>query len=180
MQIIKVYVTSKRKHAKLLLNKLREYEGIHVVSRWMETVGLHQKPATHFIQENFDDIVSSHAVIVYAELGDRLRLSIGEVYYALAHGKPIFAVGQHVENADNKGTPGTVYHEDYEDWSYFYPSVRRVGSLDEAVKEIKEMLTRSDRLEQLTQGLRRVESSVHDLRVATDPIYRAAHTKPGS
>lgn len=168
MRPLKIYVTSKRRHAPLLLDRLKSAEAVHVVSRWMHLVGLGKpRPAPHWMQENFDDIVSADAVVVWAQMDDELRLSIGEVYFALAHGKPIFAVGQHVENVDGTGQPGLAFNRDYADWMH-YPTVRRVESLEQAVVEIKEMLTRSDRLDQLADGQRRLEAAVHELRGLVD------------
>lgn len=164
MQQIKVYVTSKRRHAPLLLRRLSAAPGVHVVSRWMETTHREKLPV-HYMPENFDDIVSSHVVLVYAELGDRLRQSIGEVYYGLAHSKPIFVVGQRVDNADGSGVPGVVYHPDYDDWSAYAPHVRRAGDLDHAIAQLRAWANGGgDRIDRLGVDVRTLSAAVHDLR----------------
>lgn len=145
VQQIKIYAAAKKKHAEKLLKFFRAQEGFHLCARWLETASLDvnkNRPAPHWQHENFDDIVSSHFCILYAELGDHLVISIGEMFYAMAYGKPIYVIGQRVDNAEDMGVPGVVYHPDYDDWTANPARVRRVGSLEEAIADIRARVAR--------------------------------------
>jgi hypothetical protein len=91
---VKIYFASKRHHAELLKNTLRDprYAGLHAISRWMETSNLSEndtKPAAYWQQENYIDIRNADVVVMFGEPGDALEGASQEVGYAIAHGKPI-------------------------------------------------------------------------------------------
>lgn len=96
MNQIKIYFASKREHA----NMIRGYrpEGFHFSARWIDTANLAinaAKPASHWLEENFDDIRACDYVLVYAEEGEVLKTALIEVGYAMAFGKKVYVIGDH-------------------------------------------------------------------------------------
>lgn len=139
MHQIKIYVASKKRHATMLQNLRLRFDGIHFNARWIETASLAinaTKPVSHWQQENFDDIEAADVMLVYAERGEHLRNALLEVGYAIRAGKLVYCIGQQVEDT-GEGEKGTIYHQDYDDWSAFRQRVRRVPSFDQAILEIK-------------------------------------------
>lgn len=123
MRQIKIYIASKLRHAALIKSFCRD--GFHFNARWLDTGNLainSAKPVTHWLEENFDDIRSCDCLIVYAEEGEHLRTAIGEAFFAIAHGKPVFVIGE---------------HEDYAPWCYYSPQVRRATSFRAALDGIE-------------------------------------------
>lgn len=123
MRQIKIYVASKLRHAALIKSFSRD--GFHLSARWLDTGNLASnaaKPVTHWLAENFDDIQACDYVIVYAEAGEHLRTAIGETFYAIAYGKPVFVVGE---------------HDDYTPWCHYSPQVRRAATFAAALDAIQ-------------------------------------------
>lgn len=104
---IKVAVCSKLRHAEKFrkLNK----PGIHFNSRWIY-MGVEAKamakPASHWMEENFNDIEAADYVICYAEHvestlsenieGELLSMALVEVGYAMKCNKLILCIGNHI------------------------------------------------------------------------------------
>ncbi len=103
MQQIKVYISAKLEHAKLLATL--NVDGFHINARWIEMADAgrkRMKPVSHWQAENFDDIIAAHVFILYVEPSDQLKGSIFEAGYAVAHGKKVWIAG----NGDNCTAPG--------------------------------------------------------------------------
>ncbi len=123
MRQIKIYVASKLRHAARI--KEARSDGFHFNARWLDTGNLAAnaaKPVTHWLEENFDDIRGCDYLIVYAEAGEHLKTAIGEAFYAIAHGKPVFVLGEHA---------------DYVPWCFLSPQVRRATDFEAALNIIR-------------------------------------------
>lgn len=147
MEMIKVYIASKVRHADMLL-ALRgavDSDGIHFNARWVETCNLavsSTKPVSHWQRENFDDIERAHAVFCYAEAGEHLKGGLVEVGVAIRAGKPIFIIGQTVLT---DGVKKTLYHPDYEPWSRFNPEqIKRAKDFGEGCRMVKQLFKAAD------------------------------------
>jgi len=139
---IKVYITSKLRHAEKL-SQLR-LDGIHINSRWIDTVRMpnaRKKPVTHWQQENFDDIAASHFVILYLEAGDELEGQLWEAGYACGLGRKIWVAGDghgvEVDIPDQPGATMRLPHRGILPWALYRPQVRVVLSLETAFTMIK-------------------------------------------
>ena len=124
MHEIRVYTASKLRHAEMFRDLRHKVDGVYFTARWPVTIQLASeaaKSSAQMQQDNFDDISRSHAVIVYVEKGEHLKGGLVEVGYAIAHGKMVYVVGQ---------------HEDYSKWQ-FHPNVRRCGTVEQALADIK-------------------------------------------
>ena len=127
MRQIKVAIASKLRHADFL--RKQRLDGFHFNSRWLDTGNLASnaaKPVTHWLRENLDDIEASDMLIGYAEEGEHLKTAIGEIFHAMAHGKPVWLIGD---------------HQDYEPWGHFYPHIRRARSFEQALSEARQMFS---------------------------------------
>jgi len=119
---IRVYTTAKIIHAEFLKNIRNKWDEIYWTARWPVTVNLSSekiKPIVYWLNDNIDDVVRSDYVILYAEQEDKLNISLGEIGVAIAHGKPIYFVGNN-----------PAFHN----WIGF---VTIVPTMDEAIKQIK-------------------------------------------
>lgn len=117
------YVTSKRIHSEKILDLRDAWPRIHFTAHWPIVRNIateHNRPAREWIINNVDDIIRSQAVCCYAEKPDMLCGSIFELGIAWAHGKKIWLVGE---------------NQFYKEW-IFAPRIRRVGTIDQAMKEI--------------------------------------------
>ncbi len=122
MRQIKIYVASKLRHADAI--KAFRQDGFHFCGRWLDTGNLAAnaaKPVTHWLEENFDDIRSCDYLLVYGEAGEHLKTAIGEAFYAIAHGKPVFVLGEHA---------------DYAPWCFYSPQIRRAKDFQSALDTI--------------------------------------------
>lgn len=125
MRHIKIYIASKLRHAEKLKALIRNIEGFHFNSRWLDTGNLASnaaKPSAHWQVENFDDIQACDYIIGYVEEGEVLKGALVEIGYGLAYGKTVILIGQ---------------HESYEPWCYFSPQVRRAKDITQAIEMIK-------------------------------------------
>lgn len=76
----------------------------------------------HWLEENFDDIRACDYLIVYAEEGENLKTAIGEAFYGIAHGKPVFVIGE---------------HKDYMPWCFYSPQIKRSPNFPAALDAIQ-------------------------------------------
>lgn len=123
MRQISISIASKRRHAELI--KGLRLDGVHLNSRWLDTANLASnaaKPAAHWQRENYSDIRSSEAMLVYGEKGETLVNALQEVGYAIAFGLPVFCVGSPATGAEAEAHgPGTFWHPDYQPWAASRP-----------------------------------------------------------
>ena len=132
MQQIKIYATSKREHGEKILAAVPD--GFHCNARWIYMLGSGQRPVTHWLQENFDDAIASHFVLLYVERDDNLKTSILELGHAIAHNKKIFIAGER-DFEEMHGLP----HKDLEPWVGFTSHVKVTGSLAQTFAFIKRL-----------------------------------------
>lgn len=124
---VKLAIASKLRHAEMFRDLRKQWLQLHLTSRWIVTGNLASestRPVTHWLQDNFDDIVRSEALLVYVEPEEHLRVALLEVGYALAHHKPVFLVGE---------------HDDYKKWQSFVPFVHRYSTIEKALAEIQKI-----------------------------------------
>lgn len=122
---IRVYTASKKTHAAKLKDFRSKVDGIYFTARWPITCLIEDekvKPARHWQQDNIDDIIRSDAILVYVESGEHLKGGLVEIGIAIAHGKPVFLVGEHA---------------DYSKWQYLPRVYRNMKTLEEAIDRIK-------------------------------------------
>ncbi len=150
MEMIKVYIASKIRHAEML-RALRHHvdaDGIHFNGRWVETCNLtfnSTKPVSHWQRENFDDIERAHVVFCYAETGEHLKGGLVEIGVAIRAGKPVYLIGQTVPAADNEAGTKTIYHADYEPWSRCNPEqIKRARDFGEGMRMVKQLFKAAD------------------------------------
>lgn len=127
MRHIKVAVASKLRHAEKLKTAFRGLEGFHCNSRWIDSGNLAinaAKPASHWLVENLDDITNCDYVIGYVEEGELLKTALGEIFWGLAHQKPVILIG---------------FHDSYEPWCHYSNQVRRVKDIDAAIVTIRQL-----------------------------------------
>ncbi len=132
--MIRVYITAKIIHAQMLTESRVKYDGIYFTAKWNIVANLSSekvRPVTYWLNDNFDDIARSDFVIIYAEPHDVLKTSLVEVGYAMAHNKPVYVVAPSSVAADDT----LIINNQLEPWNAM---CRRTGSLDEAIKKIKE------------------------------------------
>lgn len=129
MRQIKVYITSKREHAKFL-SKI-EIDGIHIISRWLWTAGRGDIPVTHWLTENFVDMANADYVVLYVEKDDDLNASLLELGAAMYLGKKILIAGERDFDQD-----GGVPHKSVRKWSGMQ-GVRITGTLEATLLFIK-------------------------------------------
>ena len=133
MRPIKIAFASKLDHAEKILAAQRE--GFHFISRWLymgQASKKVAKPASHWLEENFEDIKSADYVICYAEHvessindaleGEVLKTALVEVGWAMAWGKPVICIGN---------------HESYRPWRAASHRVTTMPSLAAAITYIK-------------------------------------------
>lgn len=123
-RVVRVYTASKTRHAEMLKG-LRGREGVHFTARWPLICNLASEsttPTQQWMDDNFDDIIRSQVVLVYAEEGEHLKWGIGEVGYAIAHGKEIWLIGD---------------HPDYEPWKHYKRLVHHASEIEEALEKIR-------------------------------------------
>lgn len=142
MNMLKVYIAAKRRHAAKLVDL--DVDGVHVNSRWIELALVEagrkrSKPVTHWQQENFDDIASSHFVVFYLEPGDELEGALWETGYAAGLGKKIWIAGDGhgVEVDVPDGPTMRLPHRGILPWALYRQQVRIVISLEAAFEAIK-------------------------------------------
>jgi len=134
--MIRVYITAKVIHANMLKESRVKYDGIYFTARWSIVANISSesvRPVTYWLNDNFDDISRSDFVIIYAEKHDVLKTSLVEVGWAMAHGKPVYCVGDNAQ---------------FEPWNAM---CRRVSTLDEAIRRIKEEV-RGAKFEKIVRG----------------------------
>lgn len=136
---VSVYITSKRIHAAKLLDLRPRWPYLYFTARWpiVRDIAHEQtRPAKFWLQDNEADMLRSEVVACYAEPEDELNTSIYELGKAVAHGKPIYLIG------DNRH---------YKEWQ-FDRGIKHVGSLSTALQEItdriKYRVSQADRIEQ--------------------------------
>jgi len=120
----RVYIASKMHHAPAWRD-LYQLPDIHFVSRWPFLEPFVEPSATNarcFWQDDMADVRACHAMIVYALEGEQLRGALVEAGAALALGKLVVVVGDHV---------------DYGTWQH-HPNVMRVATLENAIAAIKQ------------------------------------------
>lgn len=134
IQQIRVYVASKLKHAQKIHDIFSKQENIHLTSNWVHLRAhnvILTRPAMHWQQDNYDDIVRAHYVLAYVEKGEHLKGGLVEIGYAIRGQTPIFLTSDYTENDDPKG------HPDYSQWQYGTPGIYRSSSIEKALKEMK-------------------------------------------
>lgn len=124
--IPKIYIASKMQHAP---RWRQEYEraDVHIVSRWpfLEPfIDCGESNCRKFWQDDFADIQSADAVVVYVEEGEKLRGALVEAGIAIGLGKLVVVIGE---------------HPDFGTWS-FHPSVKRAADFDLAIKLVKKIV----------------------------------------
>lgn len=119
---IKLYTASKLKHAPLWRRLSEEWTELDFVARWptghVDNIPDTEYYAKVFWQQDYEDVLASDVVLVFAEGDDKLRGALIEAGLAIAFGNAVIVVGE---------------HSDYGTWQ-FHPSVHRVPSLAEARK----------------------------------------------
>lgn len=120
MRQIKIYTASKLRHADFI--KSQRMDGFHFCARWLDYVN-DRTPVSHWMDNNFTDIRSSDAVLIYGEEADHLKTALVDAGYAIACGKPVYVIGA---------------HPDYHPWCYFVPYVKRAATFEQALKEIRQ------------------------------------------
>lgn len=129
----RVYVVSKRKHAARLLHLRKEFPGVYFTARWPLSVlqGSEElRPASQYMEDNFDDIQRSGYVLAYVEDGEHLKHGLTELGYATAWGKQIWLVGWKQEE-------GSVeIHEDFAKLRLYKKLVHVAKDLPTALTEI--------------------------------------------
>lgn len=121
--IPRIYMASKMQHAETW-RKLYNDPTIHICSRWpfLEPF-IDPTPANsrRFWQDDMADILACDALLVYALPGEHLRGALVEAGAAIALGKLVLTVGDHV---------------DYGTWAH-HPCVLTASTLSNAIAAIK-------------------------------------------
>lgn len=134
-QEIRVYTISKLCHGQKLrlLRHSAEALGVYFTARWpLLREDELSRPAAQWVADNMDDIIRSHAALVYIERGERLRFGLVEVGIALREGLHIWLVDPF--EAAGEAIQG---HPDYADWQG-HPLVHRNATIEGALRSIKQ------------------------------------------
>lgn len=122
--MIKVYIASKLKYAKLFRNYRIQWKAdkIDLHARWFDQAHIEQN--SHASPEDFhifwlvdeEDVKTSQALIIYGEKDDKLRGALVEAGIAIASGLLVIVIGD---------------CPDFGTWQY-HPLVIRAGSFEHA------------------------------------------------
>jgi hypothetical protein len=129
MRPIKIYTASKLIHAAKL--KALEPPDFHFNARWLDTANLSANStrlAAKWQIENFGDIRECDYILVYGEKGDVLQGAIGEAFYGMAYGKPVYIV---MDFSDIVPNPWMLMGE-----NSVHPVMRR-GKVEEVLEELR-------------------------------------------
>jgi nucleoside 2-deoxyribosyltransferase len=117
---IRIYGASKLSHVEMWKRLIEEWTEIEFTARWpVKHVGT-VPDAAHFArvfwEHDLEDVRSSDGILIYADPEDKLRGALVEAGMALALGKFVIVVGEHV---------------DYGTWQH-HPRVHRVPDMEHA------------------------------------------------
>lgn len=133
--MIKIYTASKLCHYMKWRKLRKQYPKLHFNARWVEQehlqaeinaqAAMHDSTlpndiATQVWIEDIDDVMEADYCLVYAEDGEHLRGALVEAGAAIAAGKGVIVVGDHL---------------DYGTWQY-HPRVARVATIEDAIQYI--------------------------------------------
>jgi nucleoside 2-deoxyribosyltransferase len=133
---IRVYIASKLNHAEKFQKLSQTWENIYMTAGWVNYHAMVRaipagaqfgKPAMHWQQDNFDDIIRSHCVLAYVERGEHMKGGLVEIGFALAHGKKVFLCTDADEGQ----------HPDFSAWQMGSSLVSRPRTIQRAIEEIK-------------------------------------------
>ena len=125
--MVRIYIASKMHHAERWRGLYDELPDVHICSHWpfLEPfVHPSGENARKFWHDDVQDISDCHALIVYAEEGEKLRGALVEAGIAIGMGRPVIVVGE---------------HPDFGTWS-FHPKVSRATTLAEAVQQARQLV----------------------------------------
>lgn len=141
---IKIAVAAKWRHAPKIAEAFAKAEGFHLNSRWVERAiadpeRKRPKPVPHWEAENFDDIATGHAFVLYLEPGDELEGAVWEAGHASGIGKKIWIAGDGygVEVEVEPGVMVRLPHRGIIPWGLYRQQVRIVSSLEAAFTAIQ-------------------------------------------
>lgn len=137
---IRVYTASKLRHAAMLAKQVGQ-DGIYLTARWLATAGhpgQDMRPASHWLQDNFDDIERSEFVLVYVEQGEHLKGGLVEAGLAIHAGKTLVLVSPAAGHPDSPMFLPGGNHPDFSKWK-FHPLCHRAASIEAALLTIKLM-----------------------------------------
>lgn len=133
MRPLKIAFCSKLEHATHILTHQRE--GFHFISRWLymgELAKAVAKPASHWLEENFEDIKASDYVLGFAKHVEstinpeiemeHLKTALVEIGWAMAFDRPVIVIGD---------------HESYRPWRAASHRVTMLPTIDAALNYIK-------------------------------------------
>lgn len=142
MQQIKVYTSAKLEWATKL--KAVNQDGFHFNARWLDTADAGRqrlKPASHWQQENFDDICAAHFFLLYIEPGDHLKGALVEIGYALGIGKKCWIAGDgHGVDVQTESGMIRMPHKDILPWGLYRQRIRIVPSLGIALSQMRSLV----------------------------------------
>lgn len=128
--MIRVYPSSKVKHAQMWLDLHKTNPHAYFHARWLKHADLSMDPTpenSKFLWlECVEDIKAADVLLFYTEEGEHYKGALVEVGMALAFGVKVIIVGE---------------HPDHGTWKW-HPGVLQVGTLDIALKFIERMTPR--------------------------------------